>query len=152
MDPCCDRLLLAGLAAHAQVALRLQPSTAWDPMPPSTAWIPSHLGLHHPCHLCRVESLLTLGSSPALAGGHLWDASVLMAAWLAECGRELLPPVELQQGRLPRMLELGSGIGVTCGGRDSNFRPYNIPHNIWFPLKQPRTDQHRAPGGARSLT
>ena len=51
--PCASEL--SACYAPSTVTLRLEPSTA------------SHTRLHHPCHLCRVEPLPTLGSSPTVA-------------------------------------------------------------------------------------
>ncbi len=64
----------------------------------------------HPCTAIRVQTLPVAAS----IGGKIWDASLLMAAWLTEeaSRRQLAPLLAAPAGRPPRVLELGSGLGV----------------------------------------
>ena len=53
----------------------------------------------------------------ATIGGKIWDASLLMAAWIAESAAASnaaghFPPPPLPGGRAPRVLELGAGLGI----------------------------------------
>ena len=61
------------------------------------------------------DSELTLMlASPSIAssiGGKVWDASLIASAWLAENAHRL-PPLPAASSPPPRVLELGSGIGV----------------------------------------
>jgi hypothetical protein len=63
------------------------------------------------CATLRVQTLPVAAS----IGGKVWDASLLMSTWIfdrALSAEHFPPPVDLG-GRAPRLLELGSGLGLT---------------------------------------
>lgn len=64
-------------------------------------------GLHAHC-LIRVQTLPVAQS----IGGKLWDASLLMSAWLAGSVVDLVPPASAAGARRPLVLEVGAGLGV----------------------------------------
>ena len=74
---------------------------------------------------------LRLKLLPLSIGGKLWDASVLLAAWLAERG-DLLLPADCAGGRKPRVLELGCGIGVT-GLAAAKLLPWDVTISDYEP-------------------
>ena len=66
-------------------------------------------------HGLRVQTLPVA----ATIGGKLWDASLLLSAWILECGLASesgaaphFPPPAAAGARAPRVLELGAGLGI----------------------------------------
>ena len=62
-----NSILQDSTTPEVRKALRKDPKVALR-LEPITPWIPCHARQPRPCHHCRVESLLTLGSSPCAAG------------------------------------------------------------------------------------
>ena len=58
-------------------------------------------------HTLHVQTLPVASS----IGGKIWDASLLMGAWLTAAADHFPPPAS-PDGRRPRALELGSGLGI----------------------------------------
>jgi len=46
-------------------------------------------------------------------GGKLWDASLLLSAWIGEHAARFPPPAASPRAPPPRVLELGAGLGIT---------------------------------------
>lgn len=59
-------------------------------------------------HVITVRTLPVASS----IGGKIWDASLLLAAWIAQQPDAQFPPPVLPDGRRPRLLELGAGLGL----------------------------------------